>query len=579
MLALAACASLQDPLGAERWPTPRRGMVVSEHALATRAGVEMLEAGGNAADAAVATALALAVVFPQAGNLGGGGFALWVAHDGSSAPLLCDFRESAPQDLRAEAFLDEAGRLVPERSLAGPLAPCVPGSPHGLWLFHGRLGRLPFERVAAPAIALARKGFAVDAALAHDLLDAEDRARLCADGMARELFYPRGEPLREGDLLRQEVLADTLERLVARGPSGFYEGDVAQAVVGTLRPQGGVLSLADLAGYRARWREPLRGWFRGLEIITVPPPSAGGLVLLQVLAMLDGFPLDEEMESTRARARAIDPGSDAAVVGLSGRAVHWWIEALRRSFADRAAHVGDPDYVHVPVAELLAPSWIAERRISIGELADEHVAPLLAPAREGGETTHLSVLDREGNAVSLTTTLNTSFGSGIMVRGGGFLLNNEVDDFALAAGQPNVYGLVGGDANALAPGKRPASSMAPTVVREGGQTVRMVLGSPGGPRIVTALVQVLLRTEVYGQPLAGALAAPRLHQQWSPASTSFEEGWDHLLLQDLRNRDHQVAVTRGTFGSVQAIRVEVGGDPEGASDPRRSGLALAEREP
>ena len=554
-------------------------MVVSEHELATRAGVAILEAGGNAADAAVATALALAVVFPQAGNLGGGGFALWVPHDQEEPPLLLDFRETAPAQLTAAAFLDADGRPVPERSLAGPLASCVPGSPFGLWRFQRELGRLSFAEVARPALELARRGFAVDGTLAHDLLDPEDRARLSRAGMATAVFYPRGEPLREGELLQQKALADTLELLVAHGPPGFYAGPVAEGLVAELRSLGGVLSLADLASYEPKWREPLRGWFRGLEVITVPPPSSGGLVLLQVLAMLDGFPLDEEMESTRAAARAVDPDSEVARVGISGRAIHWWVEAMRRAFADRALHLGDPDFHDVPVAELLAPWWIAERRISIGELADTHVGPWLPePAREGENTTHLSVLDREGNAVSLTTTLNTRFGSGLMVRGG-FLLNNEVDDFALAPGVPNVFGLVGGEANALEPRKRPLSTMAPTVVREGGLTVSLVLGSPGGPRIVTALIQVLLRTEVHGQTLEDAVRAPRLHQQWSPSVTSFEEGWDPLLLQDLRNRDHAVEVLTETFGAVQAIRVEAGGEPEGVSDPRRSGLALAESLP
>ena len=554
-------------------------MVTSQHPLATRAGVLILEAGGNAADAAVATALALAVVYPQAGNLGGGGFAVWVAHDPDEAPLVLDFRETAPEALTPEAFLDESGRVVPERSLSGPLAVGVPGTPFGLWLFHRRLGRLPFAQVARPAIDLAREGFAVDEFLARDLVREKERRRLTGPGMARALFYPRDEPLREGTLLRQEELAATLEELVRRGPAGFYSGRVAEAVVGTLQPLGGVMDLEDLAGYEPVWREPLRGWFRGLEIVTVPPPSSGGLVLLQVLAMLDGFPLDEEKVRTRDSAREVDPDSEVARVGLSGRAVHWWIEAMRRAFADRALHMGDPDFHTVPVADLLAPSWIAERRISIGELADPHVEAFRFPASEGNDTTHLSVLDREGNAVSLTTTLNTRFGSGLMVPGVGFLLNNEIDDFAVAAQSPNTYGLVGGSANAIEPRKRPLSSMTPAIVREGGQTVRMVLGSPGGPRIISSVIQVLLRTEVYGQSLEEAVAAPRLHQQWVPTATRFEEGWDPLLLQDLRNRDHDVELSQTSFGAVQAIRVEVGGVPEGVSDPRRGGAALAEGGP
>ena len=551
-------------------------MVVSEHPLATTVGKSLLEAGGNAADAAVATAFALAVVYPQAGNLGGGGFALWVPHDPAAPPLALDFRETAPAAATPALYLDPEGRVVPERSLAGPLAVAVPGSPLGLWAFHRELGRLPFAQVVAPAIVLARDGFSVDAWLALALRKPELRARLVAGGMARAVFYPGGEPLSEGDLLVQEVLADTLARIASAGPDGFYRGDVAEAILGAIEPRGGVLSRADLAGYRPRWREPLRGWFRGLEIITMPPPSSGGLVLLQVLSMLDGLPLDDELLRTRAERVYEEPVASADPVGLSGRALHWWIEALRAAFADRVRHMGDPDFWDVPVDELLSPRNIAARRTSIGELANAGVEPLAVPPREGGETTHLSVLDDEGNAVSLTTTLNSTFGSGIMVRGGGFLLNNEIDDFSIVSGVPDQFGLVGGSANALAPRKRPLSSMTPTVLREGGQTVRMVLGSPGGPKIISSVIEVILRTEVYGQSLADAVRAPRLHQQWSPSETLVEPGFDPRLLQDLQNRNHTVRVLSERFGSVQAIRTEAGGAPVGASDPRRGGAVGAE---
>jgi gamma-glutamyltranspeptidase/glutathione hydrolase len=581
--AFAACASFPDFDEAERWPTPAHGMVVSEHELATRAGALVLAAGGNAADAAVATALALAVVMPQAGNLGGGGFAVWVPHEVGEAPRVLDFREIAPRGLDAAALLRD-GRRDPELALASPFAVGVPGSPAGLWELHARLGRLPFPRVAAPALGLARVGFPVDAALARDLADPDSRARLEQSEAARALFYPGGEPLGEGRILRQPELARTLERL-ARGPSGFYEGEVAESLAREMRRGGGVLDEVDLRRYSPIWREPLRGWFRGLEVVTVPPPG-GGLVLLQILSVLDGFPLDEERQRALAeRALELEPGATLepdGAVGLSGRAVHWWIEAMRFAFADRARHLGDPAFVDVPVERLLSPAWIAERRVSIGELANPGAGPMPSAeprasgeTGEGGQTTHLSVLDEEGNALALTTTLNTSFGSGILVPGAGFLLNNEMDDFALAAEEPNVYGLVGSAANALAPGKRPLSSMCPTVIRDGGKVVRSVLGSPGGPRIPTALAQVLLRTEVYGQELADAVAAPRLHQQWRPSATLFEPGWDPLLLQDLRNRGHALEVVERTFGSVQAIRLVIGGEPLGASDPRRAGAALA----
>ncbi|NOT28985.1 MAG: gamma-glutamyltransferase, partial [Planctomycetes bacterium] len=543
---------------------PRAGMVVSEQPLATEAGAAILARGGNAADAAVATALALAVVHPQAGNLGGGGFAVWVAHDPAVEPLFLDFRETAPAALRAELFLDENGARVPERSLETGLGVGVPGSPRGLYDFQRRLGRLPFEAVVAPAIALARDGFAVDRWLAADL--AAERRKLALHPGARALFFVADEPLAEGMRLCQPELVRTLERYAREGPSAFYEGEVAERIVLEVKAAEGVLALDDLAGYRVHWRAPLRGWFRGLELITAPPPSSGGIALLQVLAMLDGFPLDEE----RIRQRAEDA---ADPVGLSGRVLHWWVESLRLAFADRAEYLGDPDFHPVPVETLLSPERINRLRVGIGELANPLARALPAPAREGGETTHLSVLDADGNAVSLTTTLNTTFGAGIVARGAGVLLNNQIDDFAILAGSPNEYGLVGGAANALRPGKRPLSSMTPTVVRDGGQVVKYVLGSPGGPRIITSVLGVLLRAVVYEQDLAAAVAAPRLHQQWSPPATKLEPGWDELSVQALRNRSHVLELSETRWGRVQAIAVEVGGEPVGVSDPRGGGAA------
>jgi gamma-glutamyltranspeptidase/glutathione hydrolase len=547
-------------------------MVVTEHPLATAAGVRILEEGGNAADAAVAAALALAVVYPQAGNLGGGGFAVYVPHEVGGEAVALDFREAAPAGLTREHFLED-GVPVPRRSLDTVLGCGVPGSPAGLWRLHKRCGRLPFEAVARPAIDLARQGFRVDAWLARDLRAPRSRERLLASPGAAALFYPGGEPLAEGALLVQADLARTLRRLVREGPDGFYRGAVARLMEETVLAQGGVLTRADLAAYHAVEREPLRGWFRGREVVTMPPPSSGGVALLQVLRILDGFPLDEEQALARAapEVESEEAGRDDAT-GLSGRAVHWWIEAMRRAFADRAEHLGDPDFHDVPLAELLAPEWIAARRVSIGERCTPDIGPLPAPAAEkGGETTHLSVLDEEGNAVSLTTTLNTSFGCGVMVEGAGFLLNNELDDFAIHAGTPNAYGLVGGLANALEPGKRPLSSMTPAVVRNGGNAVTAVIGSPGGPRIITAVIQVLLRTEVYGQDLRAAVAAPRVHQQWNPARTFVEDDFPPLILQRLRDRGHELEVSPRRLGSVQAIQLEIGGEPVGASDPRRGG--------
>jgi gamma-glutamyltranspeptidase / glutathione hydrolase len=545
----------------------RHGVVVAEHPLATRVGVDVLAAGGNAADAAVATALALAVVYPQAGNLGGGGFAVCAQAKGDATTY--DFREVAPAGFRPELYLDENGDFVAERSLSTALAVGVPGTPAGLWrlLEDQGSGRFTFSQLAAPAIRLAEDGFRVDPFMARDL-EGSARKRLEKDPAASAVFLPGGNALAEGAVLKQPELAQTL-RALSHGPSGFYTGSVAQAMVDALIEvdrregfiaAGGSLSMQDLADYEVVERPPLVGWFRGHEVIGMAPPSSGGLVLLQTLALLDGFPLDSE--------RAVDGGPTA-------RALHWWIECMRRSFADRAVHMGDPAFHDVPLQELLAPEWIARRRVEIGELADADVAAWAsAPAPESNQTTHLSVLDDKGNAVSLTTTLNASFGSGILVPGAGFLLNNEIDDFAIQAGTPNLYGLVGSEANALAAGKRPLSSMSPTIVRDNGR-VLIVIGAPGGPRIITSVMQVLLRIMVYGQDLETAVRAPRLHQQWKPTLTRFEGGWDPEQLDALQTvHGHETLLQeRGRYGSVQIIVADRAGRANGFSDPRRGGVA------
>ena len=550
--------------------------VVSEHYLATGVGLEILERGGNAADAAVATALALAVVYPQAGNLGGGGFALWVPAGG--APAALDFREAAPADTAPELYLDEAGEVVGARSIRGPLAVGVPGSPaglHRLFQDHGS-GELSWAELVEPAIELAEGGVEVDPWLARDLRGEAVRERMSVG--ANAVYYPEGRPLAEGERLVLPELAETLRRLASKGPEGFYHGEVAAALVAELElnpvpgaglPTKGTVTRADLAAYEVKDREPLIGRFQGHELITMPPPSSGGVVLLQVLAVLEGMPVGAEHQA------ALEAGW---ANGLSGQMLHWWIEAMRRAFADRAEHLGDPDFGNVPVGELLSPDWITRRRISIGERADPEVrawAP--PPPPESSETTHLSVVDAEGNAVSMTTTVNGLFGSGILVRGGGFFLNNELDDFALAPGVPNQFGLLGQQANLIQPKKRPLSSMCPAVVRQQNGGVQLVLGSPGGPRIITSVIQVLLRVYLLDQGLRAAVYAPRLHQQWKPEMTRFERerggGWDPALLEALEARGHPIELVDRSYGSVQAIQVLPDGRSIAVADPRRGGAA------
>ncbi len=599
---LGGSCTAVDPFGkSETVIRPERGAVVSEHPLATKAGLIVLEAGGNAADAAVAAALALAVVYPQAGNLGGGGFALWASP--GEPPESLDFREVAPSKYTADLYLDDQGDVVRSRSLATPLAVGVPGSPLGLFELYKRHGskRLGFAKLCESAIRLAEDGFTVDAWLASILQRADIAVLLRADPGAAKLFYPGGEPLQAGDRLVQPQLAQTLRIYAASGPEGFYKGAVARAILRDLedaderagRVAGSSLMTAeDLRGYTTHWRQPLTGAFRGHQIIGMGPPSSGGVALLQVMGMLDGLPLDADRDDSLER---IDLGLDPVPVmgrlgrvhtadgglrveggatGLSAKAVHWWIEAMRRAFADRAAHLGDPAQMDVSVAQLLDPRWIAERRVSIGERADTGVLAWAQQIPDGSdETTHLSVVDKEGNAVSMTTTLNGSFGSGIYVDEAGFLLNNELDDFSIQAGTPNAYGLVGAQANQLNPGRRPLSSMCPVIVRNEDGNVALVAGSPGGPRIITAVMQVLLRVLVYDQSLVDAVRAPRIHQQWRPLETRLEEGWDPNLVRWLDELHSQplLAPDGRVFGSVQAIQVEPDGAIQAYSDPRRGG--------
>ncbi|QDU85164.1 Gamma-glutamyltranspeptidase precursor [Planctomycetes bacterium Pla163] len=554
---LAACAG-PTVVGEPRGDGP--AAVVSAHPLATLAGTRVLEEGGNAADAAVATALALAVVYPQAGNLGGGGFAVWVPSMAPADALALDFRETAPRELDAADFdrADAAGQVDRSKAIGSVLAAGVPGSPRGLIALQSRLGRLSFAEVAAPAIELARDGFEVDPHLASDLASPSLRARLEASPGARALFYPDGEPLLEGDLLVQPDLARTLEHLVAHGPAGFYDGPVADAIVATMRSDGGEMDAVDLAAYQHVWRTPVVSSFGRRTLVTMPPPSSGGILILQVFEILEG------------------EGFDYADAEPDARELHWWIEALRAGFADRAEHLGDPDYYDVPVAQLLDRAWIAQRRHAIGEFAQPDILPWVPPVPEGGgETTHLSVLDADGNAVSLTTTLNTTFGSGIMVEGAGFLLNNEMDDFAIRPGVPNAYGLVGNAANAIEPGKRPLSSMTPTVVCAPDGSVELVIGSPGGPRIITSVFQVLARVLVHGQRLEDAIRAPRLHQQWKPLRTFVEVDFPEELVEDLVRRGHAIERESGRWSSVQGILIGPDGELQAFSDARRGGAAGA----
>jgi gamma-glutamyltranspeptidase/glutathione hydrolase len=533
-----------------------RGMVVTPDEAATAVGLEVLRSGGNAVDGAVAVAFALAVTFPQAGSIGGGGLALLRTADGRYHAL--DYRELAPAALTAEMFLDDGGRPVEGRSLEGGLAVGVPGVVAGLAEMHRKWGSRPWAELLAPAIRLAEEGFAVSPYMVRSL--ARHAGKLSTDPEAGRIFQREGRFIEAGELLAQKDLASTLRSIAEKGASAFYSGPTAMAVVRSVRGAGGVMKEEDIAAYRPAWREPLVGSYRGYRVVTFPPPSSGGVALLQMLGMLERFDL-----------RATGFGSSETI--------HLVAEVERVAFADRARWLGDPDFFEVPVAELLHPRYLAGRAASIRPdraTPSSEVSPMQPRASESHDTLHFSIADGEGRVVSCTTTLNTSFGNGMVARGTGILLNNEMDDFALAPGAPNTFGLLGGEANAVAGGKRPLSSMTPTIVERpgGGKRPVLVLGSPGGPTIITSVLQVLVNVIDHGMPLQEAVNAPRFHHQWLPDLIEHEKrAFPADVARNLKARGHAVKPSDGIIGNVNAIGLDREGHWLGAADPRREGSA------
>jgi len=570
-LAVLIAVPPRTPLAAADPPAveARHGMVVAAEPLAAAAGVAILEAGGNAIDAAVATGFALAVTYPAAGNLGGGGFLVAELRDGTppgAAPaagsasrrIALDFRETAPAAATADLFVRARTAGREEASTLGALAAGVPGSVAGLLDALERHGTLPRERVLAPAISLAEEGFPLPRETARQLAARATRERMARFPETAAIFHPGGEPPAEGSIFRQPDLARTLRAIAEGGRDGFYRGEVAARIVETMRRHGGIISLEDLAGYRAVERVPLSFPFAGRTIVTMPPPSSGGVCLAQMLAMLGAMPLTE-----------LGPGSSATL--------HRLAEAMRRSFADRNRFLGDPDQVEIPLARLLDPAYLAARAASIDPeraTPSAEVAPAAAGSDEREETTHYSVVDRHGSAVAVTTTLNGGFGAKLVVEGAGFLLNNEMDDFTVEPGVPNLYGLVQGDANAIAPGKRPLSSMTPTIIVEPGGEVRAVLGTPGGPTIITNVLQVILGLLVFGLPPQAAVNAPKIHHQHIPDRIDVEREVPADVREGLARRGHELR-ERAWIGDFQLIWIDPGtGARLGASDPRGGGAAV-----
>jgi gamma-glutamyltranspeptidase / glutathione hydrolase len=566
------------------------GMVAAQEPHATAVGVGVLREGGNAVDAAVATSFALAVTHPQAGNLGGGGFLLlWLpgpsparsrgclkaaagaaaaspeVRFGGGTAVAVNFRETAPLAATATMFLAADGSVDRRRATRSPLSTAVPGSVAGLALVQRCYGRLPLARLVAPAIVLAEQGFAVSRELSDSLQ--ASAPLLQADPTSRRIFYRAaaapvsggqpapGQPLRPlqpGEVLRQPELAATLRRIAASGERGFYAGPTAEAIVRLMERRGGLIRQGDLDAYRPKLVAPLIGRFRGHPVLTMPPPG-GGLTLLQLLALLE--PLDPAASDLNAATT-----------------IHRMVEAMNLAYRDRNALLGDPDQIAIPVARLLGADHIAALRRTIDPRRHRPAAQLAAEAplpRQGTNTIHLSVADRQGGLVATTTTLNFPYGNGITVPGAGFLLNNEMDDFTALPGRPNAFGLVQGAANAIAPGRRPLSSMAPTLVFRPGGDPWIATGSPGGSRIITTVLQVLLNRIGHGLNLAGAVAAPRVHSQLWPDRLGFEEGISADTVRLLERMGHQVQ-RMPAMGAANSVEVLPKGGSLGVVDPRRA---------
>jgi gamma-glutamyltranspeptidase/glutathione hydrolase len=543
-------------------------MVASVHELASRAGVEMLRSGGNAVDAAVATGFALAVVHPQAGNLGGGGFLL--LRNASGETHFIDFREKAPAAATENMYLDAHGNVIPDSSkdssVVGYKSIGVPGSVAGLVYAEKKYGKLSLEKVIAPAIKFARDGFSLAYEDAQDLKNDEYLAQFPE---SERIFLRDGNYYQPGDLFKQPELARTLER-IAKNPDDFYHGAMAGELAAAIRKGGGLITTADLAAYEVKEREPIRGFYRGYEIISAPPPSSGGVALVEILNILEGFDL-------------------AKFGNRSADAIHLETEAFRRAFYDRADFMGDPDFSKVPVAQLIDKKYAAAWRDSIDPNHASASQDLKRPSifnelervaqsrptaiREPENTTHYSIVDAEGNAVAVTTTLNDSFGSRVTAEGLGFLLNDEMDDFAAKQGVPNTYGLIQGPANSIGPGKRPLSAMTPTIVLKDGKLF-LVLGSPGGPRIITIVANILIGVVDFSLDIAEAVNAPRFHHQWLPDQILVEDRLSPDTMNVLRSKGHKLNI-KHFWGDGECIMVDPKtGERLGASDGRNNGKAV-----
>ncbi|CUA83225.1 gamma-glutamyltranspeptidase [Gulbenkiania indica] len=531
----------------------RNGMVATEQALATQVGLDILRRGGNAVDAAVAVGFALAVVLPNAGNIGGGGFLM--LHDARTGQdIALDFREMAPERAGRDMYLDAEGKVVEGRSLYTHLAVGVPGTVAGMEHALRRWGTMRLRDVIAPAIRLAEQGFTVSPTLAKVLEVEKDN--LGKWPATRAIFFRGERPLKAGERLVQKDLAGSLRLIAVQGARAFYEGPIAEKIVAEMAAHGGLITAADLRGYRVAERQPVAGSYRGYRVVSMPPPSSGGTHIVQILNLLERYPL-------------------AQYGANSARSIHLMAEAMKLAYADRAEYLGDPDFVKVPVAGLTSRRYADSLAARIDP---ERVSPASAikPGQpqpyESDQTTHYSIVDGKGNAVAVTYTLNLNFGSGIVARGTGILLNDQMDDFSAKPGVANAYGLIGGEANAIAPRKRPLSSMSPTLVLKEGKPW-LVTGSPGGARIITTTLQTIVNAIDFGMNPAEAAATPRIHHQWLPDELRVEKGLSPDTLAILRQQGYKVSV-KPTMGRTQTIQVREDG-LYGYSDPRNPDGATA----
>ena len=535
----------RDPIG-----SGRGGVVVSVDSRATRIGLDVLEDGGNAVDAAVAVGFALAVVYPMAGNIGGGGFMVIRKADGEVATL--DFREVAPLAATPDRFLDMNGEPTQD-SRVGRLSAAVPGTVAGLFEAHSVYGSKAWEELVEPAVDLAENGFTVSEVF-HKAL-AEKALTLNRFEATARTFYRGGRPPRIGSNFEQPILAQTLRMIAEDGRNAFYRGRIADNIVREMHRGNGLMTYEDLSRYTTVWRDPIIFEYRGRTIISMGPPSSGGITIAEILNTLEGFNM--------RRLGYLTPES-----------IHLFVEAARRAFADRNYYLGDPDFVDMPIERLTSDTHAADLRQSISRsrASSSELFNRVTVITEGSNTTHVSVVDSEGTAVALSYTINSSFGSGVVVDGGGFFLNNEMDDFTVLAGYANQFGLVQSENNLVGPGRRPLSSMSPTIVVDSAGQLLAVLGSPGGPKIITAVAQVIMNVIDYGMDARIATDAPRVHHQLLPDKIQFEtKGIDGRTVGDLARMGHEIDPNAGYFGNIQLILRGPDGMYYGAADPRREG--------